>query len=383
MPASTEDITEVEIDPSAASDDSTVAVDESTMDFLDSVIKGQTTVDPIDKPEEVDFEAAGETDEDTVKSFVPEQQVQPAVEEPESNAEESATPEPGSEIQPTDDTRNRDVLRNVTDPLLMETIRIKQGNQNLSMAEAESLAKKVLGIEDEAKVNEDGTIAYEDLSTAEKLEYDNEELKEVSQQLIEKHRIGIIDEEFEALSNKKDELIRTIAKNETKLETEKVEASKRIASLEETEAELAKEFTDLTDEDSLLFIAVSATSSKLMDQYRKGTAPDWFKPGDPTSMRRIAQEQHERINGVAKAPVAQPGAAKTASSAHQAKGPVPAKVVNSPAQTRSIPGTPVQTKPVIRRNVSDSDFLSDLNAVIRGTATVTPQRSNGRYEIVD
>jgi hypothetical protein len=368
--------------------DDDVLIADGTMEFLDSVISGKHTPEQQEEEDIVSVDVI-ETDEDTVQPVkTTPAQAQPAeVAKDEVEVEEDPAKN-RSEPGPAD--RNRVYLGNITDPVTLEAMHLLERNPKLSMSKAEELAKQALGITEEKTPDDDGTVSYDDLPLAEKIEFDKAEFKEISAQIIEKQRIGLHDEEWETLVGKKDELTSTIAKNEVRLELlEDKESSESarlaseqeasLATIEATEAELAKEFTDLGDEDSLLYAAVKNQSERLMGQYVEGKAPDWFKPTSPESMKRIVQEQHNRITGKS-TPVAKPGVTEVGNRTHQAKGPVAAKPTHSIAQLRSIPGSEVETRPRIVASGSDDDFLSSLDDVIAGKAT-PPSRSS-RFEIV-
>lgn len=370
--------------------DGDVLIEDGVMDFLDSVIEGKHTPEtPVDEEDVVSVDAEI-TDEDTVKPYqAPSAQQQPAESTKTKEVEEAKEEESGSESRPAD--RNRVYLGNIKDPVTIEAMHIIGRNPTLSMSKAEEIAKQTLGIVDEKPERDDGTVSYDDLPLTEKIEFDKAEFKDISQQLIEKDRIGLHDEEWETLVNKKDELNRTIAKNELRLEMQaerQQTESERIATeqetalsaIEATEAELAKEFTDLADEESPLYAMVKNQSERLMSQYAEGKAPEWFKPTSPEAMKRIVQEQHDRITGK-KTPVAKPGVTEVGNRTHQAKGPVAAKPTNSIAQLRSIPGSEVETRPRIVASGSDDDFLASLDDVIAGKAT-TRQRGSSAFEIV-
>jgi hypothetical protein len=379
-----EDIVSV-IDHKGLGDDDVLIAD-GTMDFLDSVIEGKHTPEVPVEEEDVVSGDVEQTDEDTVQPFKPSTtQPQPAEA---AKTEEVEGEESGSESRPAD--RNRVYLGNITDPVTLEAMHILERNPKLSMSKAEELAKQTLGIVDENPADDDGTVSYDDLPLVEKIEFDKAEFKDISQQLIEKDRIGLHDEEWETLVNKKDELNRAIAKNELRLEmledkqtTEAdrfaAEQEATLAIIEETEAELAEEFPDLADEDSLLYAGVKNQTERLRAKYDKGEAPDWFNLKSPEAMKRIVQEQHNRITGKS-TPVAKPGVTEVGNRTHQAKGPVAAKPTNSIAQLRSIPGSEVGTRPRIVASGSDDDFLASLDDVIAGKAT-PPSRSS-RFEIV-
>lgn len=389
-PSAEEDILTV-IDHKGQGDDDVLIAD-GTMEFLDSVISGKHTPEPPSEEEDVVTVDVVESDEDTiqpVKSTVT--QPQPA-EAPKGEGEqvndgegEQVRSEPG----PTD--RNRIYLGKITDPVTIEAMHLIERNPTLSMSKAEELAKQALGIVDESPPNEDGTVSYDDLPIAEKIEFDKAEFKEISQQLIEKDRIGLHDEEWETLVNKKDELNRTIAQNELRLEmledkntTESArlaaEQESALAIIEATEAELAQQFPDLADEDSLLYAGVKNQTERLRAKYDEGKAPDWFNLKSPEAMKRIVQEQHDLITGK-KTPVAKPGVTEAGKRTLQAKGPVAAKPANSIAQLRSIPGSEVETRPRIVASGSDDDFLASLDDVIAGKAA-SRQRGSSRFEIV-
>lgn len=367
--------------------DGDVLIEDGVMDFLDSVISGKHTPEtPVDEEDVVSVDVEI-TDEDTVKPYqAPSAQQQPAEAAKTEEVEEEGS---GSESRPAE--RNRVYLGNIKDPVTLEAMHILERNPTLSMSKAEEIAKQTLGIVDEKPENDDGTVSYDDLPLTEKIEFDKAEFKDISQQLIEKDRIGLHDEEWETLVNKKDELNRTIAKNELRLEMQDeyqqtesqrlaAEQETALSAIEATEAELAKEFTDLEDEESPLYAMVKNQSERLMSQYAEGKAPDWFKPTSPEAMKRIVQEQHNRITGKS-TPVAKPGVTEVGNRTHQAKGPVAAKPTNSIAQLRSIPGSEVETRPRIVATGSDDDFLNSLDDVIAGKAT-TRQRGSSAFEIV-
>lgn len=371
--------------------DGDILIEDGTMEFLDSVIEGtHQPEDPIEEEVEVPSGDVVTYDEDTVQQVKPAAaQPQPA-EVPAKKNEEQDLENDGSEARPTED-RKRAYLGHITDPVTLQAIQLIEANPKLSLAKAEELAKQALGIEENSHQEDDGTVSYDDLPLTEKIEFDTVEFKEISQQIIEKERLGIHDDEWETLVVKKDELSRVIAKNELRLEmlNERNEAdAKAVAEtqrdainvIESTEKELAVQYPDLEDEDSLLYAAVSNASTRLMERYEDGKAPDWFKPASPDSMRRIVQEQHERITGK-KAPVAKPGAAEASASTHaRLKGPVAAKPAHAVAQLRSIPESGITTTPQIIVSGNDDDFMASLDGLIAGKAT--PRRSSSKFEIV-
>lgn len=387
-PSAEEDILTV-IDHKGQGDDDVLIAD-GTMEFLDSVISGKHTPEPPSEEEDVVTVDVVESDEDTVKPYqAPSARQQPAEAAKTEEVEKTKEEEDGSESRPAD--RNRVYLGNIKDPVTLEAMHILERNPTLSMSKAEEIAKQTLGIVDEKPENDDGTVSYDDLPLTEKIEFDKAEFKDISQQLIEKDRIGLHDEEWETLVNKKDELNRTIAKNELRLEMQAerqqteserlaTEQEASLSAIEAAEAELAEEFSDLADEESPLYAMVKNQSERLMSQYAEGKAPDWFKPTSPEAMKRIVQEQHDRITGK-KTPVAKPGVTEVGNRTHQAKGPVAAKPTNSIAQLRSIPGSEVETRPRIVATGSDEDFLNSLDDVIAGKAT-TRQRRSSAFEIV-
>jgi len=387
-PSAEEDILTITDHKGQGDDD--VLIADGTMEFLDSVISGKHTPEQQEEEDIVSVDVI-ETDEDTVQPVkTTPTQAQPAeVTKEEVEVEEEPAKADRSEPGPAD--RNRVYLGNITDPVTLEAMHLLERNPKLSMSKAEELAKQALGINDDKGPDDDGTVSYDDLPITEKIEFDKAEFKDISQQLIEKERIGLHDEEWETLVNKKDELNRTIAKNELRLEMLEdkessdsariaAEQETALATIEATEAELAKEFKDLADEESLLYAAVKNKTERLMGQYAEGKSPDWFKPTSPEAMKRIVQEQHDRITGKS-TPVAKPGVTEVGNRTHQAKGPVAAKPAHSIAQLRSIPGSEVETRPRLNVSGSDDDFLSSLDDVIADKAT-PHQRGSSRFEIV-
>ncbi len=371
--------------------DGDVLIEDGTLDFLDSVIEGTHKAEPQIEEEDV-VTGDVETDEDTIQ---PIKQAEPQPQPAEINPKPEVEPKPEDESNKTDRSepgpadRNRVYLGKITNPVTIEAMHLVERNPDLTLSKAEELAKQALGITDE-KPSDDGTVSYDDLPLAEKIEFDKAEFGEISQQLIEKERIGLHDEEWETLVNKKDELNRTIAKNELRLEMledKQATESDRLAAqqeadlstIEATEAELAKEFSDLNDEESLLYAAVKNRTERLMSQYNEGKSPDWFKPTSPEAMKRIVQEQHDRITGKS-TPVAKPGVTEAGDRTHQAKGPVAAKPAHSIAQLRSIPGAEVNQRPRIVASGNDDDFLASLDDVIADKAN--SHRKSTRFEIV-
>lgn len=369
--------------------DGDVLIEDGTMEFLDSVISGEHKPEgPTEEEIDVPSGDVESFDEDTVQPVKP-NALQPQPAEATAKIKEEEDPD-GSDTGPSTD-RKRAYLGHITDPVTLQAIQLIEANPKLSLAKAEELAKQALGIDDKANPEDDGTVSYDDLPLAEKINFDTSEFNEISQQIIEKERLGIHDDEWETLVGKKDQLGRTIAKNELRLEMlseQMADEAKIIAEnqeeaikiIEATEEELSAEFPDLIDEDSLLYAAVSQASNRMMSKYAEGNAPDWFKPTSPESMKRIVQEQHERITGK-KTPVAKPGVAEVSASAHRSKGPVPAKPTHAVAQLRSIPGSTITTSPQIVASGSDDDFLASLDDVIAGK-TVTRQRGSSAFEIV-
>lgn len=282
--------------------------------------------------------------------------------------EKEPTKEPGSETGPKE-TRDRVYLGHL-DALKAETMKLASAYPALSFSDAEAMAKKALGITDD--VQDDGTVLYSDLPPDAKLEVDEQDLKEVEDQIIEKDRIGLRDEEWETLCRKRNDLHASIAINRHDAAQEKAKASDWSRSFESAEAQVISEFPDVANVESELYFLVDAKTRQLVELSKQGKAPDWYNPTDPAALRRIVVEAKSRLDGT------QPGksaleAKPSANGAEQRSQPttkiggLPSSASLSQVTNRAPAGIVQEERVHLDPDASDSDFLASLQGIVSGS----------------
>lgn len=287
----------------------------------------------------------------------------------------------GSDIRPektaeeiaAEGTRNR-VDLNHLDPLKAQTMRFAAQYPDITIAAAEAMARTVLNIPEPTE--DDGTVAYEDLSAAEKLTVDEPELKEVEDQIIERERLGIKDEAWETLVRQRNDLQLKIAMGRVEAAQQEAKAADWSDNFSKAEAAIIGEFPEVADPNSELFYLVSARTSQLVAQAKQGKAPDWYDPTKVESLRRIVTETKARLDGGKTAPEAKPGANDAAQRSQTTKiGGLPAKASLSQVMTRPAPGIQQDETVELDASASDDDFMAALAKI---TSRNQPAAKNGQ-----
>lgn len=368
--------------------DGEVLVDESAMDFLDTVIAGKSA--PAEQVEDDAIEINTTSDEDTV-DFGAKDKVQTLAEKDGSESRPDGDDEPdeeggkkGADADGGDgaDAGDEDGKgRQEEDPIRREAMDILAKNPKMSMAEAEVIAKRILGVKDEeSEGNDGGVVNYDDLPLSQKIEFDKNELNEIVDSIIEKERLDLKDEEWAQLQKKKTQLELTIAENSAlfKIRGDIQDREEQTINelIENQEKELIKEFPDLADEDSALFAVVEKQSAKLAELHAQGKAPSWFNRNDPACYRKIVEEANKKLGGTSKQTVS------PANNDHKAKGPVSVKGGRNPSQIRPVTGSDVEESIKIVTSGSDQDFLDSLDAAISGKANQPTVKRFKNIEIV-
>lgn len=321
-----------------------------------------------------------DTDLDETKVTKPQATQKVAEVKPEPKTEEKTEEvKPGSESGPKE-TRDRAYLGHL-DALKAETIKLVSAYPALSFSDAEAMARKALGVtESEA---DDGTVAYEDLPASAKLEVDQADLKDIEDQLIEKDRIGLRDEEWEDLSRKRNDLHASIAINRHDSAQEQARSNDWNKSFESAEAQIIQEFPDVANVESDLYYLVDAKTRQLVELSKQGRAPEWYNPTDPAALRRIVVEAKGYLEGTPQksALEAKPNAngAEQRSQSTEKIGGVPSSASLSQVVTnRSAAGIVQDERVQLDPNADDADFLAALSGIIRGGKTQgAPARSEG------
>jgi len=273
----------------------------------------------------------------------------------------------GSDIRPAEEATRKRVYTGHLDPVQSEVMRLVAEYPGTSFADAEVMARKLLGAE---PLDDDGTVSYDDLHPSQKLEVDEADLKEIEDQLIEKDRIGLRDEEWEDLTRKRNGLHTSIAINRHESAQELAKSNDWQRSFESAESQIISEFPDVDNVESELYYLVSARTQQLVELSKNGKAPDWYNPTDPAALRRIAVEAQERLTGVKKESVleAKPSTneAEQRSQATKKIGGLPSSASISQVVNRTAPGITQDSGVNLDPDASDSDFLSSLSNIIGG-----------------
>ena len=305
---------------------------------------------------------------------------------------------PGSDIRPAEETKAQEqekpeeaarkrVYTGHLDPVQSEVMRLVAEYPGTTFADAEVMARRLLG--EAEPVADDGTVAYDDLDPAQKLEVDEADLKEVEDQIIEKDRIGLRDEEWEDLTRKRNGLHTSIAINRHEATQEQVKSNDWQRDFEAAEAQVIQEFPDINNVKSELYYLVSARTQQLVELSKTGEAPDWYNPTDPAALRRIAVEAQERLTGVKKESVleAKPSTNDAEQRSQVTKiGGVPSSASLSQVVNRTAPGITQEQGVNLDPDASDADFLSSLSNIIGGNKSKDAGRQStarpSRFQLV-